>query len=257
VAEREAIVVFTDGAAKGNPGPGGWAAILVTPAGDVTELGGGAGHTTNNKMELAGAIRALERLRRTPGRVEIYTDSTYLIQGITQWIHGWRRKGWKTASGGDVLNRELWEELAALVAERGGENRASWHHVRGHAGIPGNERADEIAVAYSNGGGVDLYRGPLELYDVPILQGIEQRTADGGRPIEKSDVVPRRSFGPAAAKPYSYLSLLGGVPMRHATWAECERRVKGQAGARFKKAMTREQEGEILRAWGLRGDELS
>ena len=247
MATQRDIVVFTDGAAKGNPGPGGWAAIVVSPDGEVLELGGGAPHTTNNKMELSGAIRALEHLRRTPGRVVIHTDSTYLIQGITQWIHGWRRKGWKTASGGDVLNRDLWEELARLIAERGRENGIVWRHVRGHAGIPGNERADEIAVAFSNGGGADLYRGHLEGYGVAIL--------DVPEPAPQAPrAAPTRST--AKGKPYSYLSLLGGVPMRHSTWAECERRVKGQSGARFKKAMSRSEEAQILRDWGLKGDEL-
>src|SRR5688500_3015123 len=103
------IVVFTDGAAKGNPGPGGWAAIIVTPAGEVTELGArAAATTTNNRMELTGAIEALSELREVPGAVAIYTDSTYLIQGISAWIFGWRARGWKTATGADVLNRDLW-----------------------------------------------------------------------------------------------------------------------------------------------------
>src|SRR5215510_14931822 len=126
------IVVFTDGAAKGNPGPGGWGAIVVTPEGVVTELGGRAAEaTTNNKMELTGAIEALVALRAVPGPVAIYTDSTYLIQGIRGWIFGWRKRGWKTAAGGDVLNRDLWEQLDELVRARG-KNGITWHYVRGH-----------------------------------------------------------------------------------------------------------------------------
>jgi ribonuclease HI len=109
------IIVFTDGAAKGNPGPGGWGAIVMTPDGRVTELGDGAPHTTNNKMELGGAIAALRHIANRPGPVAIYTDSTYVIQGITQWVWGWRKRGWKTAQGSDVLNRDLWEELSSLV----------------------------------------------------------------------------------------------------------------------------------------------
>lgn len=247
--EKREIIVFTDGAAKGNPGPGGWAAIIVTPAGEVIELGGGAAHTTNNKMELSGAIGALEHLRRTPGRIEIHTDSKYLIDGITKWIHGWRRKGWKTATGGDVLNRDLWESLAALLGERGRENGVSWRHVRGHAGIAGNERADAIAVSFANGERALLYRGELAAYDVPILDLGPVTAAASARPSTSSS----RSGN---AKAYSYLSLLGGKPERHATWPECERRVKGQPGARFKKAMSRDDEAAILRSWGLRGDEL-
>ena len=110
------IVVFTDGAAKGNPGPGGWGAIIVTPAGEVTELGArAAATTTNNRMELTGAIEALSELEGVPGPVAIYTDSTYVIQGIGGWIFGWKKRGWKTAAGADVLNRDLWEQLDALV----------------------------------------------------------------------------------------------------------------------------------------------
>src|SRR5678816_1676454 len=90
------IIVFTDGAAKGNPGPGGWAAIIVMPGDRVRELGGGSPYTTNNRMELSGPIESLSHLQATPGRVAVYTDSTYVIQGISEWIHGWRRRGWKT-----------------------------------------------------------------------------------------------------------------------------------------------------------------
>lgn len=248
--KADEIVVFTDGAAKGNPGPGGWGAIVATPEGEVVELGGGSAHTTNNKMELGGAIHALEHLRGRDGSIRLHTDSTYLIDGITKWIHGWRRRGWKTSTGTDVLNRDLWERLSALLAERGKENRVHWHHVRGHAGIPGNERCDEIAVAFAEGVRPDLYRGPVETYPVSLLA-----TADAeAMPATKKRAAPRPARG--GGKPFSYVSLLGGVAMRHATWPECERRVKGQAGARFKKAMSREDESQILRAWGLSGTEL-
>ena len=142
------IIVFTDGAAKGNPGPGGWGAIVITREQHVTELGGGSPHTTNNKMELSGAIAALQHVANQPGPVAIYTDSTYLIQGITQWVWGWRKRGWKTAQGGDVLNRDLWEELSSLTGARP-RGDVHWHWVRGHVGTPGNERADQISVAYA------------------------------------------------------------------------------------------------------------
>jgi len=137
------IVVFADGAAKGNPGPGGWGAIVVTPEGRVTELGGGVGHTTNNRMELTATIEALRHIGALAGPVAVHTDSTYVIRGIQQWIHGWRRRGWRTAGGGEVLNRDLWEKLAEAENRAG---RVTWHYVRGHRGIPGNERVDEIAI---------------------------------------------------------------------------------------------------------------
>ena len=238
------IVVFTDGAAKGNPGPGGWGSVIVTPAGDVTELGGRADvATTNNRMELTGAIQALSALRGVPGALAIYTDSTYLIQGIRGWIFGWRKRGWKTAAGGDVLNRDLWEQLADLVAERG-KGAVEWHYVRGHAGIPGNERVDEIADGLAQGGAITLYRGPLIGYphavlDLPSETAVPPRTAAGASRDSRSKA------------PYSYLSVVGGQLARHTTWAECERRVKGQPGARFKKAMSPADEAAILRDWHI------
>ena len=239
---EQPIVVFTDGAAKGNPGPGGWGAVVVTPDGEVTELGERArGTTTNNRMELTGAIRALEAVRGVAGTVAIYTDSTYLIKGIREWIWAWRARGWKTATGADVLNRDLWEELDALVSARP-KRSIEWHYVKGHAGIPGNERVDEIADGLALGRPVTLYRGPLIRYEVPILD------------LPETTTVPSRSSRPArSAAAYSYLSVVDGEPMRHATWADCEQRVKGRSGARFKKAMSRADEELILRGWGVEG----
>jgi ribonuclease HI len=236
------IVVFTDGAAKGNPGPGGWGAVIVTPAGDVTELGArAAGTTTNNKMELTGAIEALTALRGVPGAVAIYTDSTYVIQGISGWIFGWRKRGWKTAAGADVLNRDLWEELDDLVSARG-KGTIAWHYVRGHAGTPGNERVDEIADGLAQGLPIELYRGPLVGYEHAILDLPSETGVPARSPSSKA-----RSKGP----PYSYLSVVDGQFARHTTWAECERRVKGRAGARFKKAMSSADEAAIKREWRI------
>jgi len=245
MSAAQPIVVFTDGAAKGNPGPGGWGAIIVTPAGEVTELGGRAsGSTTNNRMELSGAIAALSALRGVPGALEIYTDSTYVIQGISGWIFGWRKRGWKTAAGGDVLNRDLWEELDDLVKARG-KGGIRWHYVRGHAGTPGNERVDEIADGLARGQDVTLYRGPLIGYEHAILD----LPSETDVPVR----APSSNGGGARAKaaPYSYLSLVDGQLVRHTTWADCERRVKGRSGARFKKAMSQADEAAILREWKI------
>lgn len=257
------IIAFTDGAAKGNPGPGGWGAIVLTPDQYVTELGGGSPHTTNNKMELSGAIAALRQVYDTPGKVELYTDSTYVIQGITQWVHGWRRKGWKTASGGEVANRDLWEELAELHGARG-KGGIHWHWVRGHQGTPGNERADEISVAFAvsaSAAGNEaprLYHGPLAKYPIPILD-VPVETSVPARRSAGSGIsapAPRPGFGSGAAaaksaKAYSYVSVVDGIPMRHTSWADCERRVKGRAGARFRKSTSAADEAGILRGWGI------
>ena len=241
---EQPIVVFTDGASKGNPGPGGWGAVIVTPDGHVAELGGGAAVTTNNKMELTGAIQALTRLRGTSGPVAVYTDSTYVIQGIEQWVHNWRRRGWKTAAGGDVLNRELWESLLEVTSERGGRTIA-WHYVRGHVGTPGNERVDEIADAFATHKRTTLYDGPLHGYGLAILD-----LPDDTSVPTRSSATPGKRPAPKGAA-YSYLSLVDGTPMRHATWAECERRVKGRSGARFKKATSAADQAQILSTWNV------
>ncbi|HZP42722.1 MAG TPA: ribonuclease HI [Candidatus Binatia bacterium] len=242
------ITVFADGAAKGNPGPGGWGVVIATPTGHVTELGGAEPHTTNNRMELRAAIEALRHLRATPGPVALYTDSAYVIHGIREWIHGWRRRGWRTQAGGDVSNRDLWETLAALADARRAHGGVAWHYVRGHAGVPGNERADAIANGQASGRPPRLYHGPLVRYDVPVLD-----VPDDTRPPARSATAAARA---PKAKPHSYLSLVDGRVARHATWAECERRVKGRSGARWKKAMRAADEAAILAAWGRSPDEL-
>ena len=131
--------VFTDGACRGNPGPGGWGALL-TWGGTVRELHGSETDTTNNRMELLAVIKALQALTR-PVVVRVHTDSTYVQQGISKWIHGWKKNGWRTASKEPVKNAELWRALDAAAAP----HQVSWHWVKGHAGHPGNERADQLA----------------------------------------------------------------------------------------------------------------
>jgi ribonuclease HI len=141
MAELPEVEIFTDGACKGNPGPGGWGAVLRF--GDrERELSGGDKLTTNNRMELMAAIEALNALKR-PCRVQLTTDSNYVRDGITKWIHGWRRNGWKTADKKQVKNAELWQAL--LDASE--PHRIEWHWVKGHAGHPENERADQLACA--------------------------------------------------------------------------------------------------------------
>jgi len=133
------VIIHSDGACSGNPGPGGWGAILEYD-GRERELFGGAPETTNNRMELTAAIEALSALKR-PCAVELHTDSEYLRNGITQWIHGWKRNGWKTRERRPVKNADLWQALDALIARYD----VSWHWVRGHSGHAINERADLLA----------------------------------------------------------------------------------------------------------------
>jgi ribonuclease HI len=133
------VVVHTDGACSGNPGPGGWGVILEYDS-TRKELSGGEAETTNNRMELMAAIVALESLNR-PCTVEMHVDSAYVKDGITKWIHGWKRNGWKTADKKPVKNAELWQRLDTALAR----HKISWHWVKGHAGHNDNERADELA----------------------------------------------------------------------------------------------------------------
>jgi ribonuclease HI len=138
---QQEINIYTDGACSGNPGPGGWGAILKAGINEK-ELSGGEILTTNNRMELMAAIQALEALKR-PCRVHLYTDSKYVQKGISQWLAGWKAKNWKTADKKPVKNQDLWEELDRLI----NMHDVTFHWVKGHAGHPENERADRLAVA--------------------------------------------------------------------------------------------------------------
>ena len=138
--DQDLIEAFTDGACSGNPGPGGWGAVLRW-RGHEKELSGGEAQTTNNRMELMAAIRVLEAIKGENRRVKIVTDSNYLRQGITQWIHAWRRKGWKTADNKPVKNKDLWQRLEAALKT----HKVEWAWTKGHAGHPENERADALA----------------------------------------------------------------------------------------------------------------
>ncbi|MGH8253346.1 MAG: ribonuclease HI [Steroidobacteraceae bacterium] len=140
MSDADGIVeIYTDGACRGNPGPGGWAAVLTSGA-NVRELSGAEALTTNNRMELLAVINALRALKRRV-RARVYTDSQYVRLGITEWLAGWKARGWRTADRKAVKNQDLWEQLEVLAAGHDIE----WHWVKGHSGVPGNERCDELA----------------------------------------------------------------------------------------------------------------
>lgn len=140
LAHPTLTVAYTDGACKNNPGRGGWGLYLIEPSGDAQKLCGGEADTTNNRMELMATIEAL---KNTKGGLQIWTDSSYVKNGITTWIHGWKKKGWKTAAGKPVKNQDLWMELDQLRVGR----EVDWQWVKGHSGHPGNEMADALANA--------------------------------------------------------------------------------------------------------------
>ncbi|MCX5948083.1 MAG: ribonuclease HI [Cyanobacteria bacterium] len=182
------IAAACDGACSGNPGPGGWGALLRFEDGSQRELGGADPATTNNRMELKAALALLETLRDLPRHPDlvIRTDSRYLIDGLQKWLVGWKRKGWRTASGGQVLNRDLWEQL-----DRARLPDLTLIHVRGHSGDPDNDRCDTIAVAFARGQRPALAReGP----QVPAASVAPRRAA--GKPLIL-DVVPAEAPVPA------------------------------------------------------------
>ena len=146
MAKDRGVDLFTDGACSGNPGPGGWG-VLMQWRGEEKELNGGERETTNNRMEMMAAIRGLEALKRS-ATVRIHTDSTYLRDGITKWIHGWKKNGWKTAAKKPVKNMDLWQRLETAIERHDVE----WYWIKGHAGHPENERADALARAGIPGG---------------------------------------------------------------------------------------------------------
>ena len=151
------ITIYTDGASRGNPGPGGWAGIIISDE-KVKEIGGREEHTTNNRMELMGAIKSLESV--SDQYIELFTDSEYVMKGITLWIEGWQKKGWKTAAKKPVLNQDLWQELLRVSEGK----QIEWKYVAGHAGHDLNERCDEIATMLADGEDPKLYEGPRAHY---------------------------------------------------------------------------------------------
>jgi ribonuclease HI len=228
------FVVFTDGASRGNPGPGGWGTVIVDEdAKTVKELGGREGHTTNNKMELTAALKGISAVPNK-SYVTLYTDSSYVINGITKWIQGWKRNGWKTKTKEDVMNKVLWMELDSSLEDR----QVNWKYVGGHVGIAGNERCDEIATAFADEKKFTLYDGAMAGYDLQNILNVSYNP----ELATKKDSDSSRS----RAKAFSYISKVDGKVEIHQTWAECEKRVKGVKGARFKKSLDKADEIKVV-----------
>ncbi|HAH32539.1 MAG TPA: ribonuclease HI [Elusimicrobia bacterium] len=235
------IFIYCDGACSGNPGPGGWGAVIIFPENRVSEFGGGERPTTNNRMEMRGAIAALSAVRDRPESVKLYTDSSLLINGITGWIHGWKRKAWLTAGGKPVVNRDLWEHLDLLAQTR--KSRLAWGHIKGHTGHEINERCDQIAVAFSKGETPALYEGPTVGCGYSLLEPAAEYLH---KPLPRQ--APHFST-PKTKVAGFYLSLVAGRVERHTTWPQCQGRVHGVSGARFKKVKSAEEAQTVLKLW--------
>ena len=244
--KENTITIFTDGSSRGNPGPGGWGAVVIDASGKVYELGGREDHTTNNRMEIAAALGALTHIesRKLAGDIEVNTDSAYLLQGITGWVFGWEKNGWKTKTGDDVLNQDLWRKLGALVTRLKMKHALMWKKVGGHIGLIGNERADLIATNCADKTQQLLYVGPLNQYEQLIGGSVFSGTSDE-KIVQKKAKKKSSSTAPA----YSYVSLLDGKIETHKTWAECERRVKGKKATKFKKVFSKQEEDSLKHEW--------
>jgi ribonuclease HI len=233
------ILIFTDGASKSNPGPSGWGVVIAFPGQRVIELGGSLPLATNNQMEMQSILEALRYIAPFPGTIQVCSDSAYALNGIQKWVHGWRRNAWTTSEGKPVANQALWEALDEQVRQLQRSRSISWIHLPGHAGIAGNERADAIATGFAEGKAVALYQGPLAGYGFdPFIITIDPRK-----------IAAKNS---KKQKAYSYLSLVDGVVVRHLSWPDCQARVLGKAGAKFKKTLDAQDEEAILRSWQSR-----
>ncbi len=155
-------IIFTDGSSRGNPGPGGWGSIVISSE-NVQELGGREDMTTNNRMELMAAIEGLKSVDSVD-LITLYSDSQYVIKGMTEWIEGWQKKGWKNSQKKAVLNRDLWE----LLLEASKDKNITWTYVKGHAENPGNNRCDEIATSFADNEATKLYKGSISNYSIKL-----------------------------------------------------------------------------------------
>lgn len=252
------IIVFTDGSSKGNPGPGGFGVVAIYPNAfgepQVDELGGRENETTNNRMELKAVIEAIKNfINYYPNLSEysfsFYIDSGYVVKGIREWLPGWIRKNWITTTKEEVKNRDLWEELSDLLSKGDGKGsiNLTLNLIPGHSGILGNERCDVIATSFADNKPTSLYTGSLAGYDADkesdkSILNISTVDADV---IKKQKTKDRKSS--SSSKPaFSYISLVDGKLSIDKTWAECEKKVKGKSGARFKKSISSEDEKEII-----------
>lgn len=240
VGKRQ-IIIFADGACLGNPGPGA-AASIVADSKHVVELGYFESTTTNNRMEIFAVLQALGYLLKHEDHsadISVYCDSKYVLNGVQSWIRGWKSKGWRTAEGGDVKNKDLWLSIDELHSKLSKLHTFSWNYVPGHSGVPGNERCDEIATQLASGQELFLYEGSRSEYPTDLSELSPSKAKKKSNPVRTT------------ASTY-YVSLLGGSVHRDKTWKECEARVKGARGAKFKKVNSEVEELEVLKSWGVK-----
>lgn len=261
------ITLFTDGSSRGNPGNGGYAAVIVVEGNSVDtvngyneskviELGGYEKLTTNNRMEMTGVLRGLEYIATNfianlsaitakNVTITVVTDSAYVLNGSTKWIHGWKKTNWISSQKQEVLNRDLWEQIADVlgVIEEKTSIQPQWKLIKGHSGISLNERCDVIATSYADSTPAALYKGFLVDYPYRTAYeaGLAPSSSVDSSVSSRSSAKKSRSVTPA----YSYVSSVDGIIETHSDWKSCEARVKGASGARFKKALNATEEQQI------------
>jgi ribonuclease HI len=269
-------ILYGDGACSGNPGPGGWGSVFFYlpdttiqnsnhfPFQNVAEFGQHIDQTTNNRMEILALLDGLTAAQKLMsqqkstlyGKGLILSDSVYVLKGITSWIFGWKKRGWTTAEGAPVSNKDLWLEFDEKIKHLKKTCQLTWRYVPGHKNIQGNERCDEIAVLYSKKQKVPLFQGPCTHY-LLHLQNFSEKNFDQNLfqiPVEHPIPLSKAKNDKTNLKAY-YLSLIDGQLIRHDNWAECEMRVKGRSGAKFKKVVSNEEEKNILSQWGIKNED--
>lgn len=242
MTQEKPIIVFTDGSSRGNPGPGGWGALII--AGDkVFEIGGHGDRTTNNRMEMNAALQALLTIeeRKLPGNIEVHTDSAYVLQGVTGWMYGWEKNGWKTKTGEPVLNQDIWKDIGAVMARLKSKRAVDFIKVSGHSGLRGNERVDEIATLSADKERVLFFVGALDQYEQLLGGSVFSGGGEKKKPAGKSGSKSTKTA-------YSYVSVIAGDVIVHKSWAQCEARVKGKP-AKFKKVFSADEERALVKEW--------
>ena len=244
------LTMYTDGASRGNPGPGGWGAVILVdlPAqagGYAMEISGSSKKATNNQMELQAVLEVLSDsgARSHEGPVIIYSDSAYVVNGLNSWVYGWEKKKWITTQKTPVENKSMWQKALILLKEYGG--RLSVEKIKGHGGELYNERCDELAVAAALGKKQKHFKGSQKDYDKFLIEIGTSKKVESGKLKVKGKT--KKSTGPA----YSYVSLVNGKVHADKTWAECEKRVKGKKGAKYKKVFSKAEETSLIQEYKL------
>lgn len=247
------ITIYTDGSSKGNPGPGGYGVVLfhgdkpqtktITNArSTVVELGGKESYTTNNRMELTAIRESLTYIEshNIDGNIELYTDSTYAMQGLQTWMYGWAKNDWKTSTGEEVQNQDIWKTLLGLMFRLKKNHDIDILKVKGHSGDVYNERCDVIATTFADNERILLFKGELDTYTK--LFSLEENT----KTIVGASMEIKQS---RSKKAFSYVSKVDGKIYIDPTWNDCEKRVKGKKGARYKKTFSKDEELAVVKEY--------